>query len=202
MLFSFTSRSGSMSYSLWRFICQISRVCQSSSGGYSRMIFMRERKASSKLPTRLIVRKRMPTSVPGSVEASSLDLQYSRVRRNTMLGLCQQVFATSMNFVVSEMIDPPETRALRARSVSALSARKTSASSNRSTQPHLCASRKQVFNLCSTLSPVLPISPTVILNSGHFVSFATHSVVDVLPTPGAPRSRIMRPFSRVSNFHV
>jgi len=100
------------------------------------------------------------------------------------------------------MIDPPETRALRARSVSALSARKTSASSNRSTQPHLCASRKQVFNLCSTLSPVLPISPTVILNSGHFVSFATHSVVDVLPTPGAPRSRIMRPFSRVSNFHV
>jgi hypothetical protein len=58
-----------------------------------------------------------------------------------------------------------------------------SASSRRRTHPHLCASWKLLSRLVSTSAAVSPISPHVIGKSGLFVVSATHSAVEVFPTP-------------------
>ena len=88
----------------------------------------------------------------------------------------------------------PETNAFRFRSVLSRLARNTSASSSSNTQPHLWASWKHLSRLYSTSSALSPISPQVMANSGRCVNSATHSAVDVFPTPGAPWRRMISPF--------
>src|SRR5262249_31557291 len=87
----------------------------------------------------------------------------------------------------------PPTRELRSMSPFSLLDRNTSASSKSKTHLHLRAKLQNSFKFPSSSLGEVPRSPQVIGRSGRFNWAATHSAVVVLPTPGGPWRRIIKP---------
>lgn len=108
---------------------------------------------------------------------------------------CDPVHATP-NVLLAGMISLPDASMIWWKLPSSRELINTSASSDKSTQPHLRARKKNLSKFCSISVGVAPHrSPHVIGSSGLPAWAATHSAVDVLPTPGTPCNRMTRPLS-------
>lgn len=123
-------------------------------------------KASSKVPTRLVVRNNMPGSY------------------------CQGSVSHWKEEQFVQDASPPihEGRWTQVRS-----SRKTSASSSNTTHFQMLPTKSTDSRYFSTLSGSVPTSPQVTRYRGLRVASVTDSAVSVLPVPGEPCKSMMRP---------
>ena len=136
-----------------------------------RVMWMRETKASSMSPGRLVV---------SCLLCQDIFLIHRERGRGERTKRMPSKYSSSRRKM--------ETRALRFTSCTSLSWRKISASSRRSIAFQVTAYSNTSLSLTSKCSGSVPRSPQLMVNRGHLCFSATHSAVSVLPVPGGPLS--------------